>query len=337
MKRKVTIELDYQNCIESPPVAPKQMYSNACGSDTITVESWRKVWIDNVNANHARFGSFKDNSIASEFGKFKYKPCFIAGSGPSLGYNGEHLKDRGDIPLVSCLHNFHFFTDRNVKVDYWVTLDAGEVVLEEVSEGGSKTADEYWELTKDQTLVAFIGTSPKLFDKWKGKVLLFNAPVPDAAYMENIEKLERFNLYISNGGNVLGACMYFAKAILGCNPIAFVGADFSFSYDKKFHGWDSKYDAKLGYVIKAVDVYGNKVLTWQSYYNFKNWFDYIALTVPGLYINCTEGGCFGSFNEGNIMAVKQMTAKSFIEMYELSEGVKTSCVDPSIDEKRILF
>lgn len=335
--RKVEITLEYQNYIENAPVAPKQLFSNACSSDEVTVNTWRQIWIDNVKANHKRFGSFKENSIGNLFGKYKYRPAIVAGSGPSLKHNGESLKERGDIPLISCLHNYQFFEDRGVKVDYYVTLDAGTVVIEEVYEGGSKSPEEYWESTKDKTLVAFIGTHPSLFDKWKGKVLFFNAPVPDAGYIAELESLETFNLYLSNGGNVLGACMYFAKAILGANPIAFVGADFCFSYDKKFHAWDSKYDAKLGYVLKANDVYGNKVLTWQSYANFKSWFDYIALTVPGIYINCTEGGTFGAYPDGNIMAIKQQPLLDFIEMYTMHDALRVSCENPGTEQKVLLF
>jgi hypothetical protein len=335
--RKAEIILEYQNYIESPPVAPAQLYGNACSSDTVTVETWRKIWINNVKANHARFGSFKDHSVGALFGSKKFQPAVIAGSGPSLGCNGEKLKDRGEIPLISCLHNYQFFEDRDVHVDYYVTLDAGDVVVEEVYEGGKKTPDEYWESTKNKTLVAFIGTSPKLFEKWQGKVYFYNAPVPDAEYIAELEKLETFNTYMSNGGNVLGACLYLAKGILGCNPIAFVGADFSFGYNKKFHAWDSKYDAKLGYVIKAIDVFGNKVLTWQSYFNFKNWFDYIALTVPGIYINCTEGGTFGAYPDGNLMAIKQMALVDFIEMYLMHQQLRASCEKPELDEKRLLF
>lgn len=335
--RKAEILLEYQNYIQAPPVQPNQMWNQACSSDGVTIDAWRNIWINNVTKNHEKFKSFKENSVAKVFGSQKYKPCIIVGSGPSLKYNADDLKDHGDIPVVSCLHNYHYLYEKGVKVDYWMTLDAGEVVIQEVSEGGTRPESEYWESTKDQTLVAFIGSSPKLFEKWQGKVLFFNAPVPDNEYIKTVEGLERFNTYISNGGNVLGACLYFAKAILGCNPIAFIGADFCFGYDKKFHSWDSKYDASLGYVLKAVDVYGNKVLTWQSYNNFKNWFDYIALQVPGIYVNCTEGGTFGAYPDGNLMAIKQMPLLDFLEMYRMFEEVRVSCEHPESEEKRILF
>jgi hypothetical protein len=337
LARKAEIILEYQNYIESPPVAPSQMYGQACSSDGVTIDSWRDIWIGQVKANHKKFGSFKDRGLGKLHGLLKHKPAIIAGAGPSLKYNGHLLKNRDGVALISCLHNFHFFEDQGVDVDFYVTLDAGPVTIEEVSEGGKHGADDYWIKTKGKKLIAFIGTHPELLAKWQGEIFFFNCPVPDPAYQEALRAVEDFNTYVSNGGNVLGACLYIAKGIMGANPIAFVGADFSFSYDKKFHAWDSKYDAKLGYVLKAVDVYGNKVLTWQSYFNFKSWFDYVACQVPGIYINCTEGGCFGSYPEGNIMAVKQMSLAAFLDMYRMHEELRVQCEDPGTSERKVLF
>ncbi len=104
--RKVELTLEYQNYIEAPPIAPAQMYGNACSSDTVTINAWRKIWLENVAANHKRFGSFEEHSIGKLFKAHALKPCVIAGSGPSLSHNGADLKERGDIPLVSCLHNY---------------------------------------------------------------------------------------------------------------------------------------------------------------------------------------------------------------------------------------
>lgn len=339
--RKIELVLEYQNYIETPPVKPAQLYGAACSADGITIESWRKIWIDNIKANHKRFGSFKEKSLGQLFNSNQNKPAIIIGSGPSLGYNGGFLKDNKDILTVSCLHNYHFFDDRDVKIDYFVSLDAGEVVLEEVSEGGKKTEDEYWASTKDKKLCAFIGSHPKLFEKWQGEIYLFNAPVPDQQYAQAVTELEDFNLLVSTGGNVLGACLYIAKGFFGSNPIAFMGADFSFGYNTgkgyKFHSWDSKYDAKLGNVMRGVDCYGNKVLTWQSYFNFKSWFDFVTLQVPGLWVNCTEGGMLGAYPEGNLMSVRQMPLKAFLEMYKMNDILKETSENPAIKENRILF
>lgn len=337
MSRKAEIILDFQNYIEHPPVAPKQLYGQACSNDGVTIDSWRETWLKNVAANKARFGSFKEHSVGKLYGTLKHQPAIIAGSGPSLKVNGHLLKDRNGMALLSCLHNYHFFEDQGIKPDYYVTLDAGPVVLEEVSEGGKRSEQEYWDSTQDKTLLAFIGTDPRLFEKWQGKVYFYNAPVPDNAYVERLNQIEEFHAYVSNGGNVLGACLYLAKGYMGANPICFTGADFAFGYDRKFHAWDSKYDTNLGYVLKAMDVYGNKVLTWQSYANFKAWFDYVCLKVPGIWINCTEGGTLGAYPEGNLMAIRQMELAKFLEMYRMHEGLKRQSLEPEINDRTILF
>lgn len=337
MARKAEILLEFQNVVEDIPVSPSQQYGQACSNDGITIDTWRETWLSNVKANKARFGSFKEHSIGKLFQKFKYQPAIVVGSGPSLKHNAKALLSKGDIPVLSCLHNFHFLEDLGVKVDFYVTLDAGPIVLSEVSEGGTKTPDEYWAMTKGKTLLAYVGTDPALFDKWQGEVLLFNAPIPDASLIEEFDQVEPFHCYVSNGGNVLGACMYIAKAILGCNPIAFMGADFSFSYERQFHAWNSKYDAKMGQVVRLVDVFGNKVLSWPSYVNFKLWFEYIARTVPGIYINCSEGGALGSYPEGNLAAIRQMELTQFIRMYEMHREIEAQCKDSQIQERRLLF
>lgn len=335
--RKAEITLEFSNYIERPPVPTESLYAQSCSNDGVTISSWRDIWISQVKANHAKFGPFKDRTIGELFGKNKYKPAIIAGSGPSLKVNAHELKNRGEILLISCLHNFHFFEDLGIAPDYYVTLDAGPVTIEEVSEGGTKTADEYWALTKNRTLLAFVSTHPQLLAKWQGKILFFNAPVPDAEFQQTIDGLERFNTYVSTGGNVLGASMYIARAIMQSATIAFIGADFAFSYDRKFHAWDSKYDKNLGHVLKAMDVYGNVVKTWASYANFKAWFECVAIKCPGIWINCTEGGTLGAYPEGNIMAIRQMELKALIEMYEMGELIKESCLNPSIEQRVIAF
>jgi len=335
-----TVICEYQNTIQGPPISTQQLYGNATANDKVTVDSWRQVWLSNIQANHKKYGSFKEHSIGKLFGKHQNQPCIVVGSGPSLKINAEKLKKNNGVVVVSCLHNFHFLEDLGVGADYYVSLDAGEVTIEEVSEGGSKSADEYWEMTRHGTLLAYVGSPPKLLEKWQGEVLLFNAPIPDSAFEAEIDKIEKFHTAISTGGNVLGACLYIAKGIFGCNPIVFMGADFSFDIygDKhRFHAWDSKYDANLGHYIHLTNVFGHKVPTWQSYANFKSWFDFVCCKVPGVWINCTEGGCLGSYPEGNIVQIKYMDLLDFFSMYQMNEHLREQCENPETNIKKVLF
>jgi hypothetical protein len=124
-----------------------------------------------------------------------------------------------------------------------------------------------------------------------------------------------------------------AKAVLGCAALIFVGADFSFSYDHKFHPFDSPYDAKFEGVIPATDVFGNRVWTWPSYWGFKTWFEYIAMGgnagTPGTYINCTEGGILGSYPNGNIFPIRQRALLEVMIEYGLHKKLKDATSDKS--------
>ncbi|MBF8253257.1 MAG: hypothetical protein HW379_1599, partial [Actinobacteria bacterium] len=156
-------------------------------------------------------------------------------------------------------------------------------------------------------------------------------------YNKYLESIEVFNSFVSNGGNVLGACLYIAKAILGAPMIAFIGADFCFSYDKKFHSYDTKYDKTLGQVLKLRDVFGMPVVTWRSYHNFKGWFEYVSLTVPGIYFNATEGGTLGAYNDGNIRSIIQIKLADFIRMINVYGEIKEQMMNSKTKEKKLLF
>ncbi len=335
--RTAEVPLEYQPTIPSPPVNPGQLHQSACSNDSVTINSWAKTWVDQIKANKAFVGDFADKGVGQLFGLFQHKACIIAGAGPGLKHNGALLKDRGNVPLISCLHNFHFFEDRGVKPDFYVTLDAGPVVLEEIAEGGKLTPDEYWERTKEHTLVAYVGSHPDLLKKWQGKIYFFNACLPAGEVKDEADKAADIYTYLGSGGNVLGACLYLAKAILGCPMVGFVGADLSFSYDKKFHGWDSKYDASLGQCLRVTDVYGIKRYTWQSYHNFKCWFEYVACTVPGIYVNCTEGGILGAHDQGNIAQFTYMDLANYLGMLNMNEHVRPQCEKPKEYQKLMLF
>lgn len=335
-RKQELIYLEYQNTIDHSPMPREALYQQSCSNDQATITSWRDIWIRQTQANHAVFGPFKNRSLGKLLNKHRHMPMIVVGSGPSLKKNAHQLIGDHGIPIISCLHNFHYLEDLGVKVDYYVSLDAGPVTIEEIAEGGNRETD-YWAKTKGKTLLCYIGTHPNLLAKWQGEIYFFNCGIPDPQIEAEIDKIERFKVLISSGGNVLGACLYIAKGILGCSTTIFLGADFSFSYAEKFHGWDSKYDVALGNCLRMTDIYGNKTKTWQSYANFKAWFDWVAQSVPGEYINCTEGGIFGAYNEGNIRAVKQMDLDDCLKRFTLSEHLKGLCENPETTEIKILF
>jgi hypothetical protein len=332
-KGQAVIRLQFQKPIE-PPVHKRDLQKQYAAGDEITVNSWFDEWRYNKRQNLKMFKPV-ENQVSSESGKWAYKPVVIAGSGPSLKKNAHLLKDRGEIGLVSCLHNFGYFHDLGVKPDYYFNLDAGNITLWEVAQGGKKSEEEYWEATKDYTLVTALHCNPVLHQKWKGKILWYDTALEqlNEGLYEDHPELKDFRLVFQTGGNTLGACHYMAKAVLGCAALIFVGADFSFSYDHKFHPFDSPYDAKFEGVIPATDVFGNRVWTWPSYWGFKTWFEYIAMGgnagTPGTYINCTEGGILGSYPNGNIFPIRQRALLEVMIEYGLHKKLKDATSDKS--------
>jgi len=314
--------------IPGPPVpgGPQALYDRACSADNVTIKQWFDIWLDHVAKNKKRFGDFEKMSVMQDYAASALQPVIVAGSGPSLKKNVKALAaERGNIKVVSCLHNFAFFEDNGVNADYYVNLDAGDVTISEMSQGGREPEPHYWERTKDRTLVTAITGHPDLINRWKGRVLFYNVIAPTPEYIHRLKEITKFNVTYSVGGNSLGACLYHAKAILGGCPIAYVGADFCFGYNKKFHSWDSPYDKQFSGLMKAVDIYGMPVWTWPSYFNFKCFFDFLACggqgNQPGQYYNCTEGGILGAYNEGNIVQIKQESLAAFLWSYNLHKRI----------------
>jgi hypothetical protein len=343
--------LQYQKNID-PPASKDDLYKIAVRSDTVTNTRWNDTWINQTTENAKNY-DITALSCMSEFKKEAFKPVIICGSGPSIKKNCLDLTSRvvfkqnldtgkmemmqgggrSDLRVVSCLHNFGLFENNNImtKDDYYLTLDAGEITISETIEGGAKKHPEewYWERSKNRTLLAHNTAHPSLLKKWQGKILFFTTPPANEEIKKNIE--EHFDVTkvpsFSVGGNALGACLYFARAILGASSIIFTGADFSFSYEHRFHGWNSPYDEKFTGLEAVTDIYGNRVYTWPSYYGFKCWLDFIACGGSGGqdhdFINATEGGILGAYPEGNIRQFRYMSLKGALAMLTCHEKIPT--------------
>jgi len=350
----IEMVLELSNTIERPPMPPSQMYSSCTSSDEITVRSWEDKWLD-YQLENAKSHDFSANSVLSLLGDQEYKPVIVAGSGPSLKKNALDLKartikapdgtdieltGRGGLKIVSCLHNFNYMEDNDIMTenDLYITLDSGEIVIKEVYEGGKHPPEWYWERTKDRTLCAYTGTHPGLISKWRGKILWFAMPPQSEKIMKGLEGVVDFKKVppFSVGGCVAGAAMYLSRVILNCGVVIYIGMDFAFDYAHKFHSWDSQYDAKFQGVSPKVDIFGNRVWTWPSYYGFKLWFDFVACGGLGgngqLWINCTEGGLLGAYPDGNIKQIIQMDLKTALHIFNIKARVPKA-----LESNQLLF
>lgn len=321
--------LQVQPYIEAIPTGMNAAWSAATRNDSVTVESWFEQWISQAKEN-VKNHDMSANSVMNLHGAAAGKPVILMGAGPSLAKNwkelvgdGEKSIGRKDIKIVTNVHNFPFCEDRNLMTsdDYYVILDAGDICLKEMYEGGVHDAEWYWERTTNRTLIACHVTHPEFIAKWRGPIYWYMTPCASQQLAEEITKLldvtkiPAFNV----GGNVMGSALYFARAILGCSVPIFMGMDLCFSYDRKFHPWECWYNSKFSGVMPWTDIYGNRVYTWQSYFGFKNWFDFMACGGTGnnsqLWINATEGGILGAYPEGNIKQIIQLDLKTALSMF----------------------
>jgi hypothetical protein len=93
----------------------------------------------------------------------------------------------------------------------------------------------------------------------------------------------------------------------------------------------------MGHVQHATTIHGVKVPTWPSYFNFKSYFDSVALRIPGIYYNCTEGGCLGAYPEGNIEAFRYMDLKDCLKQMNLNDALAAHMADNANGEKLMLY
>jgi len=335
-KGMVPMILQYQPPIAAPPLNKSQLYGQACSNDAITAESWRDMWLDHIRINRDN-NDIEGNSVMKLHGKYAYRPCICAGSGPSLKKNVDVLaKEKPpEIPIVSCCHNFPFFSDKGVDCKYWVNLDAGEITISEMSEGGAKKPEEYWAETEDKVLIAAAVSHPEFIKKWRGKIYWFNCLIPDPEFINKMESLiPKLKVAYNVGGNTFGAVFYHAVCIFGSAPIAFIGTDFAFDYTHKFHAWDSQYDAKFAGLVPCTDIFGNRVYSWQSYQNFRNWIEFQLLggkgNNPMMVYNCTEGGTLGAYPNGNIIQIPNMRLAEFLYIFKRYQRMPELLNDPNV-------
>ena len=313
----VPMLLSYQPYVTQAPLDKGQLWEQACSADKVTTNAWSDVWLKHIRDNVAD-NAADTRMVGDMFGAYAYKPALCVASGPSLNKNFHLIKEvPADIPVISCLHNFHKFIDTDTKCTAFLTLDAGDVVISEVSEGGAHDEKYYWDATKDYTLIAGLVSPPELIKKWKGEVKFFNATIPDEKFMQELPKITKNKWVYSVGGNTFGAVMYHAAWVWGCRELALMGADFAFDYMHKFHSWDSAYDKQFAGLVPCTDVWGNRVYSWQSYQNFRFWTEFQCQGGQSNHhiriVNCTEGGTFGAYPHGNVMWVEQKLLKDWID------------------------
>lgn len=321
IKYDQTYERAYQALIEAPPQPMEILAHQASGPDGLTCTAFGQLWTDNLLENSKSY-DFLQNSAMLEHMKFMYYPAVVIAAGPSLKKNVHLLKEHNDVVRCSCLHCFAYLMDQGVKVNYWLAIDAQPEMATVIYDGGKKPRAEYQEMMKDQVLICNTCINPKVLSEWKGKVLFFNTMANVPEYQKAAEEKCKDLVTFNQGGSVTGACLYMARAILGCGPIAFVGLDLAYSKAGMYYPWNDEmtHQSKIPNATAMTDIYGDRVITDGSWLSFKSWIEFTAcggsIGAKHNFYNCTEGGILGAHPQGNLRKLMPMDLKQFLDMVD---------------------
>jgi len=154
------------------------------------------------------------------------KPCFILLSGPSLEKNVhelERIKNREDICVIAASGAIQLYKEP----DYYIVVDYyGD-------KGWLKGVDT----SKVTGVFSYFTANHIVKHDWKRRVM-FNTFLKNE--LSNKVEQEHPHLMKMEQGMHTGYSAFFLSFILGCSPIIFVGADYSWKDDKKMHSVDNE-------------------------------------------------------------------------------------------------
>ncbi len=302
-----------------------------------------KTWENNYNENKER-GLLEKGAPGIQFfykkDKLKNIPAFFVAAGPSLEKNIQELKRVKDHGLIICADVILYrLMDEGIEPDIVVTIDP------------SDTIQKFWRGVNTKNIYLFAPTTayPGNLEMWDGKIFLFNQldqhPFK-GKYLLDLTKPTKNYGYLYNKLFV-GATMLQIAFLFRCNPMCFIGADFSFSDGKAYCKgflerkiWTDEHPEGTPEYYKKIEdlkkdeakpqlMYtkkdGTKIGTLRVYDLYMRVFigmlNEIIMKNPGQIIyNCTEGGMW-----------------DLHPMMPLKEAVDKFCNDDHVIWEKLLF
>lgn len=233
---------------------------------------------------------------------FKNKPAIIVSAGPSLEKNFRLLKGNEDkFIIITGGRTLKVLIDAGIKPHFVASMDPGY---------------NNFDLFKDvlDTKIPMVCqwlNNYKIVELYSGVKFFINN-----TYVENIDEdlIGRKIIDLDQAGTVATSQFSLAK-YLGCNPVAFIGQDLSYT-NNKTHADIASYDKNTNKIestnMEMFKVKGN--LQEDVYINlhfkyFKEWFEKaIKMSEDMDVYNCTEGGAY-------IEGTKIETLKNYIQRY----------------------
>ncbi|MCD6326827.1 motility associated factor glycosyltransferase family protein [bacterium] len=185
-----------------------------------TLRFFSRIWLKNNLRNLPAI--VKSPGVKSLFGRFPNKPAILVSAGPSLDNNIDELKRaKGKAVLLCADTSLRPLLSRGIKPDFVLAIDAQPITYRHFA-------------GLDVSGINLIGVTrlpPELIALFGDRVFL-------ASDMNNIvwEQLEPYfeKLGLMGSGSTVAVLGFDLAREMACDPIIFVGQDFSYSYGRAY-------------------------------------------------------------------------------------------------------
>lgn len=250
------------------------------------------------------------------------KPCFLVASGPSLRKNIHHLKKiQGIFPIFCVDAAYPILMRAGIEPDLVFMIDTKD------------TQAKFFDIPPTKAKLCAVSCSHMDSIKaWKGDIYFFNTFGSDEDHEIQLKYGQDFGS-IGVGGNVSTALLWFAVTFSGSNKIIFVGHDFSYPNIEMYYpeGGVRALIPRTKTTMMTWDIYGETVQTDFSLKSYKIWtedtlkeliHDLRMVDYDIVFINCTEGGTFGTTSSPGVLKdfLKYATLESTINEVLWSAG-----------------
>jgi len=245
-----------------------------------------KAWIDNFQANqdaiHGRPG------VAELGGLFEGLPAAVVGSGPTLDRNIKDihmLKDK--CLLIACDSAVKALEKFNAHPD---------IVM--VTDSKARVADFLRGIDVDRyTFVADTFIHPDTVEVLKDAKRLYwysTLPIESCPFTGALNEWTGYIGNLGTGGCVATTAWWMASRVFLSDPTILIGLPQAFYDPANMYSQEVNNTVETepyeSHLVETHDIFGKPCYTYPALQSFAYWFQDAFLQIPGIHINCSEGG-----------------------------------------------
>ncbi|NFB70118.1 motility associated factor glycosyltransferase family protein [Clostridium butyricum] len=261
---------------------------------------YSKRWFDTLIDNF----KYMLNGVPADvyMNKYKNRPAIIVSAGPSLEKNIDLLKEvKNKMIIMSGGRTLKGLIDKSITPDLVAVIDQDQKSYNLVENYIDKVNCPllFWECTNEEIVKHHKGE--KIF----------------SSHIDFLSKVTGMKMRIIPTGGSVAHNMASYAAMLGCNPVIFIGQDLAYTNEKSYSSMSENRDGtwkfdevKSDEDLWVEDVNGEKVRTSISLDLFRKWFEKMIdeTFTETTFINATEGGA-------RIKGTIEMSLKDVISKY----------------------